>query len=408
LCELCRRAGLDFSIAHCNFQLRGAESSRDEIFVQDLAQHYGKQVFVKRFETEKYALENKLSTQEAARDLRYAWFDELTPATGTGTVLTAQHLDDNIETLLMNLFKGTGIKGIRGMLPKQGKIARPLLFAAKEEIRQFALENNLHWVEDSSNLTDKYTRNFIRHRIIPVILERYPALLHNLSESIGQFRDIEILYNQSIDELKEKLIEKKGNEDHIPILKLKKSVPLRTIIYEIIRTYHFSAAQVDEVIALCDSESGKYLQSPTHRVIKNRKWLIIAPNNGEGSAHIVIDGPGRWSLGDRELELRLLPVEGQGLSSGNFSARIDADKLPFPLLVRKWRSGDYFYPLGMKKKKKLARFFIDNKLSKTDKEKIWVLEGNRKIIWIIGMRIDERFKLTAQTKKILHIEVRMG
>jgi len=319
-------------------------------------------------------------------------------------IVTAHHLDDNIETIMMNFFKGTGIAGLRGILPKQGKLVRPLLFARKEAIKEFALANHLLWVEDSSNNTDKYTRNFFRHQIIPLVEKVFPEAIANLSDNINRFQDIEQLYQQAIDFHLKKLLEQRGSETHIPILKLKKSTPLHSIVFEIIKKYQFSPAQVDELISLMDSDSGKYIQSSTHRIIKNRNWLIISPNETAKAQNIVIDGPdGRWMMADGSIQLETPSATGFTLQKSHLIAQLDAEKIKFPLLLRKWGKGDYFYPLGMKKKKKLARFFIDNKLSQTEKEKTWVLEMNKKIIWVVGMRIDERFKITPQTKKILKI-----
>ncbi|HLK27389.1 MAG TPA: tRNA lysidine(34) synthetase TilS [Puia sp.] len=415
LCELCYQSGFDFVIAHCNFQLRGEESNRDESFVNQLAQKYNKEIFIKRFETEKYAADNKVSIQVAARELRYEWFEEIVRSSEfrveardpelltPNYILTAHHRDDNIETVLMNFFKGTGIAGLHGILSKQEKVIRPLLFATKEELKQFATENNLQWVEDSSNESDKYSRNYFRHQIIPLIEKIYPGAIHNLSANIFRFSEIEILYRQSIDLHKKKLLEQKQNEIHIPVLKLKKSEPLKTIVYEIIKGYHFSSNQLDEVVDLLDSESGKYIQSSSHRIIKNRNWLIISPNNFEEARNIIIDEVGNWQLSNGKLHLEILSATNYKLQTTNSIAQLDADKIKFPLLIRKWKQGDYFYPLGMKKKKKLSRFFIDNKLSQTEKEKVFVIEMNKKIIWVAGMRIDERFKITPHTKEVLKI-----
>ncbi|HSZ85563.1 MAG TPA: tRNA lysidine(34) synthetase TilS [Puia sp.] len=422
LCELCYQSGFDFIIAHCNFQLRGEENERDENFVRGLAQKYDKEILVKKFDTKDYADEHKVSIQVAARELRYNWFKEIVDSwqltddrhptinyqpLAINYILIAHHLNDNIETLLMNFFKGTGITGLHGILSKQRKIIRPLLFAKKEELKKFAEENDLKWVEDSSNESDKYSRNYLRHNIIPALTEIYPNLTDNLANNIDRFKEIEILYHQSIGQHKKDLLEKKGNEIHIPVLKLKKTVPLSTIVYEIIKDYNFSPQQVDEVVNLLDSESGKYIQSSTHRIIKNRKWIIIAPNDSSEAENIIIEGVGRWPLVAGELQIEKFPITNFKLQTENNIASVDADKISFPLLLRKWKQGDYFYPLGMRKKKKLARFFIDNKLSKTDKEKIWVLESTKKIAWIVGMRIDDRFKITPQTKNILNIEMRM-
>ncbi|HLY69287.1 MAG TPA: tRNA lysidine(34) synthetase TilS, partial [Puia sp.] len=389
LCELFHRSGFDFIIAHCNFQLRGEESDRDEHFVRGLAKKYNKEILVKRFDLMDYADKNKVSIQVAARELRYAWFDEILDdwwftdlrqsdqQAMMKNVVTAHHLTDSTETLLMNFFKGTGISGLHGILPKQGRIIRPLLFAKKEELISFADENKLKWVEDSSNESEKYSRNYLRNKIIPSLTAIYPNIVDNLANNIQRFSEVEILYNQSIHQHKRDLLEKKGNEIHIPVLKLKKTIPLRTVVYEIIKDYNFYPHQVGEVVHLLDSESGKYVQSTTHRIIKNRNWIIIAPNDPGKAEQIIIESLGRWPFAGGELFLHVLPSAGSKSQSDNYIAFLDADKISFPLLVRKWKQGDYFYPLGMRKKKKLARFFIDNKLSKPDKEKIWVIESNK-------------------------------
>lgn len=440
LCELCKQAGFDFVIAHCNFQLRGEESERDETFVKSLGKKYGKEVLSKRFDTQKYAAEQKTSIQVAARALRYAWFEELlsskssivnssansndlshhSPLTTHHSPLithlvTAHHLDDNIETLLMHFFRGTGIAGLTAMPIKQGKIVRPLLFAKKEELKIFATANHIQWVEDSSNESDKYSRNYFRHQFIPLIQKIYPEVISNLADNIDRFSDIESLYHQSIDHHKKKLLEQKGNDIHIPVLKLKKSEPLHTITYEIIKDFGFSPAQVTDLIGLLDSETGKCILSPTHRILKNRNWLIISPIQTESSPIILIESTdskvhfekhelifGKSAAANHHL------VNPQSLPTVATIAMLDADHIQFPIILRKWKQGDYFYPLGMKKKKKLARFFIDNKLSKIDKENTWLLEMDKKIFWIVGMRIDDRFKITAQTKQILKIEMRMA
>src|SRR5690348_6913019 len=279
LCELCFQAGFHFEIAHCNFQLRGEESERDEKFVLQLGEKYWTKVHEKKFNTTDYAAQNKISIQVAARELRYQWFDELLkdvdhqPSTDNGKsasnnlhpascilhpasyLLTAHHANDNIETLLMNFFKGTGIKGLQGIMSKQKKIIRPLLFAKREEILSFIKENNLEFVEDSSNNSDKYTRNYFRHQLIPSIQKVFPQVEENLLNNIERFGEMEILYNQSVSFHKKKLLEQKGNEIHIPVLKLLKTKPLKTIIYEIIRDYGFTAHQIDDAVSLLNAES---------------------------------------------------------------------------------------------------------------------------------------------------------
>lgn len=407
LCELCKQAGYDFAIAHANFQLRGEESKRDAAFVNALADKYETHLFLHEFETKEYTTAKKLSIQEAARELRYNWFNEIIDAQQATVIVTAHHLHDNIETMLMHFFRGTGIHGLRGMLPRQGNIARPLLFARKETLKQFAADHRLTWVEDSSNAEDKYTRNFFRNTLLPQIQEAYPRAEQNLIHNLHRFAETDILYQQAVEQHKKKLLEQKGAEMHIPVLKLKKTIPLHTIVYEIIKDFSFSPQQTGEVIALLDSESGKYIQSSTHRILKNRNWLIILPIQIQQAQHILIEeNDSSITFESGSLQLKQLPAGDFVVPNANSIACLDSKEIKFPLLLRKWKPGDYFYPLGMRKKKKLSRFFIDQKLSLAAKEKVWVIEMNKKIIWVTGMRIDDRFKITAQTTSVLKIELK--
>ncbi len=412
LCELCRQTGHQFSILHCNFQLRKEESERDEDFVRALAVKYGVEVLVKRFDTAKLSQKMKKGIQETARLLRYEWFlevwQEMTTAKHPARcyILTAHHLNDNIETVLMNFFKGTGIAGLRGIQPLQQQLARPLLFAKKEELLVFANENNLDWVEDSSNSSDKYSRNYFRNQLLPLAQTIYPEAENNIASNIARFRDIEVLYQQAIAVHKKKLVEQKGNELHIPVLKLKKTVPLHSIIFEITKEYGFSPQQITDVIGLLESESGRYVQSATHRVIRNRSWLIIASNSLEEAQNILLEKQEEQVVfPGGTLQLSVKQVVATSIQSPANIALLNPKEISFPLLLRKWKAGDYFYPLGMKKKKKVARFLIDQKLSKTEKENTWVIEMNKKVIWIVGHRIDDRFKITTLNQPILEIRV---
>ncbi|MBI5857478.1 MAG: tRNA lysidine(34) synthetase TilS [Sphingobacteriales bacterium] len=417
LCELCKQAGYDFTIAHCNFQLRDEESERDEAFVKSLGSKYGVEVKVERFETQKYAAENKLSIQETARELRYNWFKELINELTDKPInhlLTAHHRDDNIETVLMNFFRGTGLSGLTGIPEKSGYIRRPLLEFSKEELVAFARENKLDWVEDSSNKSSKYTRNVFRNEIIPAITKVYPQVKRNLADNIDRFREIEKLYRLGADAIIKKLCKVKGKELYIPVKQLM-GYDNKALIYEIISNYGFTEKQVDEVIKLSESESGKYTQSPSgeYRIIRHRHWFIISPGIAIDSENIIIEeGDKNLQFAMGSLEFKQLPGEKCKLPVSNSAACLDMKEIGFPLLLRKWKTGDYFYPLGMKNlpagrqgKKKLSRFFIDQKLSKTEKEKVWVMESNQRIIWVVGYRIDERFKVTDKTKKVLCIQL---
>jgi tRNA(Ile)-lysidine synthase len=416
LTELCHRAGLEFGIVHCNFQLRGAESRRDEDFVVLQAGRYGCEVGVKRFDTEDYAVSKKVSVQVAARQLRYHWFETLVAAGPARFLVTAHQLDDNIETMLMNFFKGTGIAGLRGMLPGHGHVVRPLLFATRVQLVEFAAGARLNWVEDSSNQSDKYTRNYFRHQVIPLVEQAYPGALSNLADNLGRFREIEAVYRTCIDAQQKKLLEYKGNEVHIPVEKLRKLSPLATLLYEIMAPYGFSPQQLDAIKGLLDSDSGKYVLSAAggYRLLKNRNWLILSPLDMADAAHILVEESdavvrcrdGVLRFGRMRLPAPVgSPMVGLPLvlDQGPLVALLDASRVRFPLLLRPWRKGDYFYPLGMRKKKKLSRFFIDNKLSVADKERVWVLEMDKKVIWVVGLRIDDRWKVGPGTRDVLRI-----
>jgi len=416
LCALCAAAGFNFSIAHCNYKLRKEESDRDELFVKKLSEQYNVKLYSTSFDTVTVAKDNKKSIEETARNLRYSWFNEIIEASKQQEkpikyLLTAHHADDNIETVVMNFFRGTGIKGLRGILPKQKHIIRPLLFAKRKEIIDYAAENKIDFVTDSTNAANDYTRNLFRNEILPAIEKVYPEAANNVLRNIDKFIDVDYLYSESIQMLKEKIIEIKGNEFHIPVLKLAKTKPLTTIIYEIIKNYSFTAAQVSEVEKLLQSESGKYIKSSSHRILRNRNWLIISPIiTTPDTVNIIIENSDNSILfGDHKLDIQKQEVL-ETLSADASTAYINAAELKYPLLLRKWKQGDYFYPFGMKNnttgkvgKKKLSRFFSDIKLSLLQKENVWVLESDKKIVWVVGYRMDDRFKITSSSKCILKL-----
>ena len=405
LCELCKQAGFRFSIAHCNFQLRGGESERDEKFVRNLGEKYEVEVFVKKFDTEVYANDKNKSIQEAARELRYDWFVQMKKEKAFSFTLLAHHADDNIETLLMNFFRGTGLQGMTAM-PEENLdekfILRPLLEARRNEIVEFADQHQLKWVEDSSNLSSKYTRNFFRNELLPAIKKVYPKVEENLLGNVDRFKKTNALYQTAVGELKKKLCERYASEIRIPILKLMK-YRHTSLIYEMIRDYGFGEKQVEEVIKLADAASGKFIENDFFQIIKHRNWFIIASRTTATDTIAIEEGTEKISFSGGHLELKSVSKEKFQLQKKESIAQLDAKHIEFPLVLRKFRQGDYFYPLGMRKKKKLARFFIDQKLAKNQKANIWVLESNKKVIWIVGMRIDDRFKVTDSTKKVLLI-----
>lgn len=409
LAHLCHAAGYNMVLAHCNFQLRGGESMRDEEFTIQFANRVNASVEVKRFDTTVYAEENKLSEQEAARELRYAWFRSLADDKGLARILTAHHADDNVETMLMNLFKGTGMAGLRGIRPLHGSLARPLLFASRAEIEEYAREQGLLYVEDSSNLSDKYSRNFVRLNLVPMVEKIIPGAADNLRSDMTRYREIELLYREAVNRKLSKLLVRKGAEVHIPVEKLKITSPLRTMLFEIFSPYGFTASQLNGIEALLDAGTGKYMYSSTHRILKNRNWLILSPMTAETSSVYLLEAGvqelsfpgGRLSMRQAEKPTDFKP------STDLKTACLDAAFVQYPLVVRKWKEGDYFYPLGMQKKKKIARFLIDQKMTRLQKESVFIMESVGRIIWVIGHRIDDRAKIKPSTRQMLIIEQRI-
>lgn len=398
LCELFYKAKLPFSIAHCNFQLRGKEANDDEDFVKKLALKYNVEFFTKRFKTKEFAEKNKLSIQQAARVLRYEWFEEVRQKNNCNFIATAHHKDDELETFFINLVRGTGIAGLHGILPKRGKIIRPLLFADRNEIDEFVKKNKLQFREDSSNISDKYLRNKIRHKILPLFEEINPVFRRTLSEEITRLSEVEKVYNYFISANEKEVL--KNNSISISVLK--KSPFASTLLYEILKKYQFNSSVANEVFSSLDSESGRQFLSSTHRLVKDRDRLIIAKRTTTGSNTVLSVSQNEKML-NSPLKIELLKVKNSPdfkISTDSNIACLDFEKLTFPLIIRKWRNGDFFYPLGMRKKKKLSNFFTDIKLSIPEKENIWLLCSDDKIVYIVGKRIDERFKIGKQTKLI--------
>ena len=393
-----------FAVAHCNFKLRDNEAELDQQLVEDLCEKHNITCHVTHFNTKEFAEENKLSIQEAARNLRYAFFEDLRIKHDFDFIVTAHHQDDNIETLLFHLFRGTGIKGLTG-IPQQNKcIIRPLLSIPKQEIIDYAKSHNIAYRDDSSNVKNDYARNKIRNIILPIIEEAFPNTKQNMASTIHRLQDANELYTQSISHTSKKLIEQRGNDFFIPILKLFQSTPLQTITYELLKPFHFSYDQSAEVLKMKDSESGTYIQNELYRIIKNRNAFIITTLNKEESEHILInEDDSAITFADFNLTLKKIVPNKVTQNNDKMLEYIDAKKLHFPLLLRKWKQGDYMYPLGMNKKKKVSRILIDAKLSLHEKEKIWVLESDKKIAWLIGIKIDERFKLHSSTSQVIQL-----
>jgi len=407
MCGLFHKAGISFSIAHCNFQLRGKESKADETFVKKLAAKYNVTFHSIRFHTSAFAKKNKLSIQVAARNLRYDWFEQLREAFGYASVATAHHSDDSVETFLINLVRGTGIAGMHGILPRQGNIIRPLLFCNKEAIGDFAEKNKIKFRSDSSNDSEQYLRNRIRKSLLPALKKLNPSIDTTILKNIEHLSGVEQIFRKEILRTKKEILRVKNSTVYISIKGLNELDPLPAYLFELLKPYGFNTASIEEIIHSLGSIPGKQFTSATHRLIRDRKDLIIQSKENladENTSFSIKKNQRSAEAGNIRLAFSQLPA-GTNFSRSVMSASLDLDTLSFPLTIRKWREGDAFQPIGMKGKKKLSDFFIDRKLSIAEKEDTWLLVSGGEIAWVIGQRIDERFKVTGSTKKIYFAEL---
>ena len=411
LCELCHQAGFSFSIAHAHFGLRGDDSDKDAEFVRELANRYQVRFYLNRFKTLELQQEKGMGIQELARDLRYQWFNQLISegdANVSYHVLTAHHANDQVETVLMNFCRGTGITGLRGMLPKDAgigeKVVRPLLFAYKQQLLDFAVSHQLTWREDVSNEKIDYTRNALRLAGIPALTDIFPAFANNVLNNSVRFKTMDVLMGDWVKKWKSKYELKVGNEIHWPVLPLQKQPGAEALLFELLHAYGFSVGQIGEAVKLLQAETGKFVANSAFRLIRNRKWLILSPIAVNVSGLIPVeDGVREVVLPFGCLQIEHLPL-GE-IEKDAFVAQLDKGDIEFPLWCRPWKTGDYFYPLGLNKKKKINRFLIDLKLSATEKEKVWVIESKKRILWVIGLRIDHRFSVMPSTKEVLKISL---
>lgn len=394
------------AVAHCNFQLRGEESENDQKFVEQVASEKKIHFYTKKFDTENFAKENSMSVQMAARELRYSWFDEIQSKYGYQFIAIGHNLDDVVETFFINLNRGTGIRGLTGIRPVFGNIIRPLLFASRKEIHDYARERDLVFREDSTNIDTKYMRNKIRHNLIPEFNRINPDFGRIMVETIERLKDAEIFLDSSIDKIKSDIIiEQSSNRILIDIDKLKLLKPVNTVLFEIIKDYGFHFNTVKNIISGLSDTSGKKYYSKTHRIIKDRSFLIVTDIEKIDYTEIKIKADIAEIATPVSLSFNRFKRPGNyNIPKETKYAVLDFNKLVYPLELRKWRQGDRFKPLGMDHFKKLSNFFIDYKLSIPDKEAVWIITSGEDIIWVVNHRIDDRFKVDDNTRDIVVIE----
>lgn len=392
----------DISIAHCNFQLRGNESDGDEMLVKEICQDGYIPYFITSFDTEKYSRDNKLSIQLAARKLRYDWFQELLSENQLDYLLTAHHLDDNVETFLINFIRGTGLDGLMGIPTQNGNIIRPLLPFSRLEIENYALENKIQWREDSSNASDKYFRNKLRHDIVPILKELNTGFLDSFQNTLNYLQQAESLVNDASKLVYEKVVVEKENQLEIHLKPLLEYQNYTAYLFQWLKGYGFTSW--NDVYDLVQAQSGKQVFSETHVLLKDRTILLLYPKN-KYDAQVVYKIEKEQS--NLNFPLNLVFSKAVNISlNGNHTIFVDADKVQFPLELRKWQEGDYFYPVGMNGKKKLSKYFKDEKYSLLDKENQWLLCSNDQIVWVIGKRADNRYIAHETTQQLLKIELK--
>ena len=407
MAHLCKRLNFNFALAHCNFNLRGEDSNADEDFVIELADQLEVEICIQNFDTQAYADANKRSIQMAARELRYNWFNELAQQLQFDYILTAHHADDNLETFLINFIRGTGLNGLTGIPIINENIVRPLLLFSREFIEGFAREHNIDWREDSSNSSRKYLRNKLRHDVVPILKEINPQLLDSFQNTIENLNDTADIVDESLNAVSKRAITKIDEQGiSYKISEFKKVKNPRAYLFEMFKDFGFT--QWNDIVDLLDAQSGKQVLSRSYRLIKHREHLILTDlSDSDRSEEPVFVEETTKTVEFSQGKLIFEAVDGISKTSKN-SIYIDKDKLVFPLELRPWDAGDAFEPLGMKGKKKISKYLKDEKLSLVEKENTWLLTSSKNIVWVIGKRADERFKVTEQTKQIVKIKIVKG
>lgn len=394
-----------FGVAHCNFGLRNKEADKDEEFVRQLCQKNQIPFYTKLFDTKTYAEKHKVSIQMAARDLRYAWFEEILRTKHYHLIATAHHKNDVLETVLLNLTHGTGIAGLHGILPKNKNIVRPLLFASKIDIEDYAKENNIEWREDASNAEDKYERNLIRNQVVPVLKKLNPNLENTFSQTVEKLGQTESVFLTKVKEIAKTACKKIQETYFIDLAVFEEIDNSLIILYQVLQKFGFSYLQTQEIWLKREEQSGKIFETKNFSLVKDRKQLVIANNiSTKNITHLIFKNQQKIDNLFLTLDFEEIIVDKNFEIDKNPNiAYLDLAKLKFPLKLRVWQEGEKFYPLGMKNQKKISDFLINAKIPLNLKNRVFVLLSDNKITWLVGQRIDNRFKITSNTKKVLKI-----
>lgn len=395
---LLEQLNYDISLAHCNFNLRGNESDGDEQFIRDFASKNDLELFVTSFDTESFAKDNKLSIQVAARQLRYIWFHQLLQENSLDYILTAHHLDDNFETFLINFTRGTGLEGLTGIPVQNDKIVRPLLTFSREEIEEFASENKIEWREDSSNASDKYLRNKLRHDVVPILKSLNPSFLNSFQDTLKHLEQSKSLAEDASVLVYKQVVTEKNGQKFFRLFDLKRLPNFEAYLFQWLQPFGFTAWK--DISNLTEAQSGKFILSEKYRLSKDRDFLILEEIPKEDPTVYEIEADAEISI---PIKLKTETVSEAEKRTNPTEIYVDKETLKFPLNIRKWREGDYFCPAGIDGKKKVSKYFKDEKMSLSDKENTWLLLSEDQIVWVIGKRQDKRFKIKNTTNQLLKI-----
>lgn len=402
LLHLLNALGYRCTAAHCNFQLRGEESYRDEQFVRNLCRKWNIPLFVRHFHTQQISQQQGISIEMAARKLRYEWFDELAKQLNINRIAVGHHRDDSVETILLNILRGTGLRGLTGIAPLRNNIVRPLLCLTRQQVTEYAMAHNIDFVEDSSNGEDVFLRNKIRLHLLPLMQEISPSASESLCKMSQQLSSAYTLYQKYIHQI----INHISEENRIYIHRLEQYPESETILFEMLHPLGFNSHQIKQIYESRNAHSGKVFLSPTHRLMKDRNCFLLSPVQANDVQEFTIENLDNLSHLPLKIKADILPAQSINLQKDPKILFADADKVQFPLTLRRWKQGDRFIPFGMKGQKKVSDFFSDNKFSLADKEDTWLLlSADGKIIWIVGHRSDNRFRISESTLHVLQMQV---
>ena len=401
LADLFLKSNINFAVVHCNFKLRDASSDLDQKFVEEYCNQNNIPFFTTSFDTSAFSKDFKLSTQVAARKLRYNYFYEILEKENFDFIATAHHLDDSIETFFINLSRGTGIDGLTGIPIQNNKIIRPLLHLSRKEIENYAFENTLAWREDASNATDYYLRNKIRHHLTPILREINPSFSESFQQTLKNLKQTQSLVDDASRMVYKKVVTDELDYKKINITELKKLPNFSAYLYQWLQPLGFTAW--NDIYKLVEAKTGKQIFSEKYQLLINRNFLIVAPKSKGIDFEFRIDK----GISEVNVPINMLFCKVAKIyNTTNKTIFVDYEKLQFPLTLRRWKTGDIFQPLGMNgRSKKVSKFFKDEKLSIIEKENAWLLCSGYEIVWIIGLRADERFKISNITKTILQIDL---